>query len=210
MKNNKIILTILFVVLLSICLTVFGCETVLQKTFSSLQSTSNKTISLASELTQMQAPKYPDSTGSEKNEDFVNLISNSSAEFVVKQADLEESVNTLKNTVNTLDTLVKTLNENKASLDSEDAKTIKSTKTNIETINNNISEKLVDVKQCNATINTEILKVSNSNSSEQSSANVNECYSKIYNAIDYIKTQVGEVNTLINSVMELLNKYSQK
>ena len=215
MQTKKITLSLITICLLIICLALFGCASQLDKSFSNLQKSSKTTVKLASELTQLEAPKYPNNlqgNTENSNDEFILTISNSSAELIVKQAELEDSVSILSTTNTTLKNRINAINEGKKKVDSEDIKTLKTTKNNIDTINNNISEKAIDVKQAIATINAEIKKVSTTTSASisESQTNVSECYSKALNALNYVNTQVSEVNTLLNSFLEVLNKYSVK
>ena len=207
MKLKSIFVTSFLVLSFNICFIFSGCNSSTAKSLINLRKASESVYSNAQEITKTQAPLYTGQTESEK-ENFISLISNNSAELIVKLGEIESVLENLSNTNKQLNNEINALKELKKEVNSDDDKNIKKANKNLKTINNNINSKCVDVKQQIATINAEIVSVSsNSQNITESQNNVNECYSRIFNALDYIKTEVSEVNTLVSSILQVVNNY---
>ena len=146
MKNKKIVTSLLSIVFLSVILMFIGCAGSLNKELSNLNKISLNTEKIVTEITNLTAPKIEEKNIASDKEQFVTLVSNGSAEMVVKQAEVEENLTNLHSTNNNLKLIIKTLEECKKKINNEDNKIIKQTKSNIETINNNINLKSIEIK----------------------------------------------------------------
>ena len=214
MKIKNILLKCFSVLMLTTVMFLTACATDTEKTLNQITKTSQSVYISAEEISDSQAPTYATQTSTQNNSNsLITTITQNSSEMIVKLGNIGTSLQTLSATITQFKTESKKLTDNNTELTNQDLETLKQIQKNLETIKNNISEKKTALQQDIATINTNIQNyIQNMQGTRLQDivTAIEQCYNRVFNSIDFVITKVSEVNTLLTTAIETIQKYTQE